>query len=430
MKNPRDATPVETAGARNFVLFRNNFLPASETFIHDELRFHRRYSGVVFCRRRLNENRFPNHKLVCLSDGFLGRADPLQALYLTTGLHPRFIEAIRRLDPALVHAHFGHNGIYALPTAKAARKPLVVSLHGRDVTMLIGPDRYHPRWLYYTRTAPILFQQADLFLAASTELAELAQEAGCPAHKIRIHRLGVDLDRFRPQGDHAHPASPTSPGDPGGKPGPRLPRPLRALEHAGPVVCMVGRFVEKKGFEYGIRAFAKTLEALPRKGNGRRRPRPMLVIIGSGPRRPLYEQLVSDLDLGDRVLFPGPLSQDGVAACMARSALVMTPSVVASNLDRESGLIVAKEAAATGLPVVGTWHGGIPEIVAQGETGFLVPERNVEGLAEALTRLLTDDDLRRRMGVAARKKMEREYDIRQSNEELERIYDEVAPERN
>jgi colanic acid/amylovoran biosynthesis glycosyltransferase len=87
--------------------------------------------------------------------------------------------------------------------------------------------------------------------------------------------------------------------------------------------------------------------------------------------------------------------------------------------------MVVKEAAASRLPCVGTRHGGLPEIVEEGETGYLVPERDIDALSERLGRLLKDAQLRERMGRAARAKMEREYDIRARNEELESCYDET-----
>ena len=93
--------------------------------------------------------------------------------------------------------------------------------------------------------------------------------------------------------------------------------------------------------------------------------------------------------------------------------------------ERESGLIVVKEAGACGLPVVGSVHGGIPEIIDEGVTGFLVQERDVGGLSDRLGSLLADEALRERMGAAARAKMEREYDVRERVSELEDLYDEA-----
>jgi colanic acid/amylovoran biosynthesis glycosyltransferase len=137
----------------------------------------------------------------------------------------------------------------------------------------------------------------------------------------------------------------------------------------------------------------------------------------------------ASLDLAGDVVFPGSLPHAEVCRLIRGATAVMAPSVVARNLDRESGLIVAKEAAACGVPTIGTIHGGIPDIIDDGITGFLVAERDVDALGAKLIKLLSDEGLRASMGQAARKKMEREYDIRDRVAKLENIYDDVIQDR-
>lgn len=368
-----------------FALFRNNFLPLSETFIHDELRFHKRYRGVVFTRRRMNESVFSGHEVHAANES--GKAAAL--LYGATALHPPFFAEFFRRRFALVHAHFGHNGLYALPYAQAFRLPLVVTVHGRDVTILVGPDRFLPEFWHYAIGSKALFSRATLILAASTELAELLVEAGCPESRIRIHRLGIDLENFA----------------------------FREREPEGILqVLMVGRLVPKKGFAFGLRAFAGAIEA----GIDAR-----LRIVGDGPHRAQLERLARELGISSRVTFSGALPHAEVIRAMRESVLLLAPSVVASNMDRESGLIVAKEASAVGVPVVAHWHGGLPDIVDDGVTGFLVPERDVPRMTGRIVALLRQPGLRASFGRAAREKMEREYDIRKTNERLENFYDEA-----
>ena len=103
-------------------------------------------------------------------------------------------------------------------------------------------------------------------------------------------------------------------------------------------------------------------------------------------------------------------------------------SVVAANGDRESGILVAKEAGARYVPVIGTYHGGIPEIIDDEKTGFLVPERDSEALAKRLWELIQDPALRLKLGQAAREKMSREYNVIQRIDVLESHYDEVRQE--
>jgi len=138
-----------------------------------------------------------------------------------------------------------------------------------------------------------------------------------------------------------------------------------------------------------------------------------------------FHALVDRLGIRQFVSFLGVLHPDQVSAYLKRCDVLLAPSVVTRIGERESGLIVAKEAGACGLPVVGTVHGGIPEIIDEGVTGFLVQERDVGALSNRLGTLLEDEVLRQRMGAAARAKMEREYDVRERVSELEDLYDQA-----
>jgi colanic acid/amylovoran biosynthesis glycosyltransferase len=103
--------------------------------------------------------------------------------------------------------------------------------------------------------------------------------------------------------------------------------------------------------------------------------------------------------------------------------VLLAPSCTAHNGDLESGLLVAKEAGAASVPVVASQHGGIPEIVEDGITGYLVPERDDRALADRLGRILADPTLRAQLGTSARAKVEREYNLRRQVAMLESLYD-------
>ncbi|RMG96198.1 MAG: glycosyltransferase [Deltaproteobacteria bacterium] len=369
-------------------LFSTNFLEYSQTFVYDELRHHERYDVDVYCMRRLNADRFP-WPSVHVMEGASGPAARLDAaLCRVTTLSARRYRALVRGDYALFHAHFGPGSVYALPYARALRKPLVVTVHGYDVPLLLSDRRYHPRFWRYAAAAPLLRRTVTRWLAASTELAEMLVDLGMPSDRVFVHRLGVEI----PQEDPLPP---------------RTPRYL----------LMVGRFVEKKGFVYGLRAFARIAH---------RYPDVELHLIGGGDLEGTLRDAAAALGIASRVRFLGVLPHAEVLATMARAYALVAPSVVAGNADRESGLIVVKEAAARGVPAVGTWHGGIPEIIDDGETGFLVPTRNSPALAEKMAALLDDPHARDRMGRAARDKMRRCYDLRARVRDLERHYDDVV----
>lgn len=366
-------------------LFANTFVAWSETFLWDEVRHHRRWEVDVFTCRRENADRFP-----------WDRVHVGGPLYAKTTLSPAFDRRFRSGRYQLVHAHFGPGGLYALPYARRHRLPLVVTFHGYDVPLLGSWERLRPQYWTYALLGPRVLRAMTLGLCASAELRELLVELGVPPERLLVHRLGVDLAAFAP-----------------------APRP-----RGGPAeVAMVGRFAEKKGFAYGVRAFHRAIGGGEAKSGG---AAAHLTIAGGGPGEARLRRLVDELGLNDRVTFAGVLAPAEVRTLLARTDVLLAPSVVPPDGDRESGVIVVKEACACGAVPVATWHGGIPEIVEDGVTGFLVPERDVDGLARRLTRLLDDRKLRARMAAAARTKMEREYDVRRQVGRLEEIYDEAC----
>ena len=368
-----------------FALFSTTFLPYSQTFIHDELRAHERYVADVFCKERLNAERFPYDPARIHTPG--GRIG--QGLYEALGRWPGFHRHFEQNDYALIHAHFGTGAVYALPYARTHKLPLVVTFHGNDVSALIGSQRYeYRRWRYLLRSSAI-FQQADLMLAVSLELQELLADLSGRPDAVKLHHLGIDLSAFRPP--EARPDGP-------------------------PHVVMIGRFTEKKGLIYGLRAFAEAV----RQGREAR-----MTIAGGGAQEGRLRQFVAKHDLDRHVRFAGVIPPVEVAALLRSADVLLAPSVVARDHDREGSPITIREASASEVPILSTFHAGIPQVVTDGETGFLVPERNVPALADRLITLLDDEGLRRRMGRAGRVKMEREFDLFEQVARLERHYDRV-----
>jgi colanic acid/amylovoran biosynthesis glycosyltransferase len=360
-------------------LFVGDWLRLSETFIYDQLRFQRDLCAHVCARSLHREGAFFPYPQVSA----LGLVEA--AAYWASGQAPRFLGALRRAGTRLIHAHYGLNGVKALPFARALGCPLVVTFHGHDVAGLFRANRFTARYFQYQRGARRMFERASLLLCASAELAQLLIERfAAPVARVRVHRLGIDLERFA-----------------------KVERPERA-----PTVLMVGRLVEKKGMSFGLRAFAQARQ---------REPEARLAIVGDGPLRRALEDEAGRLGIAEAVRFMGALPSEGVRAAMGEADLLLCPSVETQRGDRESGVLVLKEAAATGLATVGTRHGGIPEIIEHEQTGLLVPERDVGALAEALIELLGSHALRTRLGDAARAKMEREYDARRQNAALEQL---------
>jgi len=364
---------------RRLALFCTNFLPSSQVFVYEQLRQYRRWQPDVFAWRRFNRERFDVPRVFQAEPG-----------YVIRGESRRFTRAIAAGGYSLVHAHFGPAGAYARRHALRAGLPLLVTFHGYDVPLLGSPRRFLPLHLPYALGGPAMLRQMRLGLCASEELKHMLGALGVAPERLRVHRLGIDLDRFAFD-------------------------PVRDRRQ----VLMVGRLVEKKGFEYGLSAFARALRA----GASAR-----LTIAGEGERKGALERLARELGVADSVRFIGAQTHEQVAQLMAQASVLLAPSVVAKDGNRESGLIVVKEASASGTVPIGTLHGGIPDSIENESTGYLVPERDVELMADGLVRLLGDEALRSRFALAGRRKMESEFDNRKLVAELEDIYDEVARE--
>lgn len=381
---PSLPTPHGMAARPTAALFSTTFLPYSQTFIHDEIRAHERYDVDVFCKDRRNADRFPYDPARVHTPG-----GPLQrGLYERIGYWPPFSRVFDQNGYALIHAHFGNGAVYALPYARRHRLPLIVTFHGNDVSVLLGSQRYEPRRWRYVLRARTLFRQADLMLAVSLELQEFLADLSGRPDAVKLHHLGIDLSRFTAREEHEGP----------------------------PHVVMIGRFTEKKGMIYGLRAFAEAV----RQGRDAR-----LTIAGGGEREASLRRFVAEHGLGGHVRFAGVLAQDEVAALLRTADVLLAPSVVARDHDREGSPITIREASASEIPVLSTVHAGIPQLVDDGVTGFLVPERNVPALTDRLLTLLHDAELRRAMGRAGREKMAREFDLHTQVAELERHYDAV-----
>ncbi|GJL56734.1 MAG: colanic acid biosynthesis glycosyltransferase WcaL [Nitrospirales bacterium] len=284
----------------------------------------------------------------------------------------------------IVHCHFGPRGNIgaALKAAGVIQGKLVTTFYGFDLTSYIeerGPAVYN-----------LLFSRGDLFIAISEKMKNDLIRLGCRPDKIIVHRLGVDLKnfQFRPSIQK--------------KVGERI------------QILTIGRFVEKKGMEYGLRAFAKVVEKFPQIE---------YKIVGDGELRDEIDSLVSTLNLDDRLQLLGWKTQEDVAKLLESADIFLAPSVTSANGDQEGTPTVIIEALARGVPVLSTDHAGIPELIQNGKSGFLVPERDVEALSERLEWLINHPEVWEQMGCEGRKQVEKYYDINKLNDQLVNAYE-------
>lgn len=253
-------------------------------------------------------------------------------------------------------AEYGTMGCRLRLVCRRAGVRLFVHFHGFDATILLR----EPRWRWYYRR---LFADAAGIVAPSRFLANRLEALGCPPAKLHVSPCGIDPGRFPP-----------------------------TRREPGRVIA-VGRMVEKKAPQLTIRAFAKVHAALPEA---------RLNVVGDGPLRAACERAVAEHGLGEAVVFHGFQPPAAVAELMARAAVFAQHSVTAANGDMESLGVSLLEAQAAALPVLATDHNGFVDTVAHGETGLLVAEHDVDGMADAMLALLRDPSRGARMGAAGR----------------------------
>lgn len=361
---------------------RHYFLPPSETFIYNSIRSLDRYDTKVFAIARRSEDKFPLPGVTALRSLPWGGLEAL--LYRTTMYSPRFMRWAR--DVQILHAHMGYTGVHGLRAAASLGIPLVTSFYGNDVTILKSRQKYKAAYWHFWAYAKRLFAQGDRFLVLSNDMKEQLAACGCPEEKIVVNGLGIDLSRFSAE---------------------RSPRPADAPTE----VLMVGREVQKKGFDDGLRACAQA-KAQGAKLN--------VTLLGTnGPLQNELQELARELLL--EVHWPDPSTR--VPQAMAEADLLLVPSRTADNGDREGTPTVICEGSSAALPIVATMHAGIPEQVVDGTTGLLSPERDVEGLAASLLKLSHNPEMRLEMGFAAQKKAESDFSISSHRDRLQATYD-------
>jgi colanic acid/amylovoran biosynthesis glycosyltransferase len=276
---------------------------------------------------------------------------------------------VKRNNISLLHAHHGQLGILLLPFKDKTKLPLVTSIRGRDATMANQP-------VGYLENMKMLFERGERFFPVCHYLADRLLAWGCPPEKIRVLYGGVDLDQFHYQAPN--------------------------IESSSQNILSMGRLVEKKGHHILMQAFHKIRNKYPNA---------TLTIIGGGEMEEQLRSLASQLDLGDSFRLLNHLPKAKVREQMAKADLFVAASLEASNGDVEGIPNVLKEAMATGIPVISTYHAGIPELITNDKEGVLVQENNVHALAGALEWMLENKALWPYYSANARAKIEQAFDL-------------------
>lgn len=329
-------------------------------------------TAIALCS---NPHEWPALTRLLAGDRLPGRSRGVGTLMASAS----YARRARRLGVDHIHAHFATTpATVALFVSRLSGIPFSFTCHAYDV--------YVPNPALARKVA-----LASFVRCISTALREfiLRTYPGGNTSKLLVRYLGVDVEAFKRRA-----------------PAPGAPR----------TIVAVARLVPMKGLEDLIAA----CEMLRNDGVAFR-----CAIAGEGPLRSNLQAQIDRCRLGDCVRLMGHQSPENVMASLEASHIFALPCTLDPTGDRDGLPVAIMEAMAFRLPVVSTPMTGVPEIVEDGESGVLVPERNPRALADALARLIRDAEFRAAMGLRGRQIVEARFDIRENVQDLVDLFHEA-----
>ena len=378
-------------GKRVVASYCTTFLKPEMLHIYRQVTSLQSYSTFVMTKSLQNSERFPADDVEIIPQPhmnplrhgwmkFVQRRPPI----VYRGEYQMLSSLLQRRGADLMHIYFGHTGVHLQPFIERWGKPCVVSFHGADVAMKKEIRDYDLKLQNLFRSVPLIF-------ARCSSLADRLVELGCPRERLRISRTGLPLHEF--------------------------PYARREAPRDGRwKLLQACRLIPKKGVATTLCAFAIFQKRFPHAE---------LCIAGKGPLQAHLEELAEELGISAKVHFRGFLSQKELRALYLNSHIFVHPSETPPDQNQEGIPNSVLEAMATGLPVLGTRHGGIPEAVEHGRSGFLVEERDFEALAATMKELAGSRTVFREMGRLGSEDVVANFEQGAQIRQLEQHYDEA-----
>ena len=351
------AAPYEPALSETFIRAHLERLPARITLLHG-------WPLVEGGRPVLSAPRRAYHKL----------ARKLFRQGAEREVTDSFETAFRRARADAVLAEYGTVGASVTEACRRLRLPLVVHFHGYDASVREVLEEHRESY-------PRMFDAAWAVVAVSRAMRRKLVSLGAKPEKVHYNPYGIDCGEFA-----------------GAEP-----------SQAPPVFLAVGRFVEKKAPLLLLEAFAEVSRA---------EPAARLRMVGDGPLLEESRARAGGLGVAGAVEFLGARAHEFVREEMRAARCFVQHSVEAPNGDCEGTPLGVLEAGASGLPVVSTRHAGIPDVVLEEETGLLVEERDVRGMAAQMLRVARDAALAGRLGANARRHVAANFSREESERKL------------
>lgn len=276
-----------------------------------------------------------------------------------------FIRSLQKNKAQVVLAQYGTTAHRIVAICKHLNLPLITHFHGYDVsveTVIESCDNYKD-----------VFAYSSYLIAVSHAMQKRLINLGCPAEKIIYNPCAPDASflEIKPQ-------------------------------FSEPAFIGLGRFVSKKAPYYTILAFKQVVSKFPDA---------KLIIGGQGELLEVCKNLVLYYQLENNILLPGILSREEFSSYLSKGLAFVQHSVTAINGDQEGTPVAVLEASAAGLPVIATFHAGIPDVVLDGETALLVSEHDVDAMAQKMLQLLEDKSFAQQLGMKGKELIKKNFTI-------------------
>ena len=284
------------------------------------------------------------------------------------------ISFLRNQKVQVVLAEYGQTGVCIMDACKEANIPFVVHFHGFDAYDQSILDKF-------SQAYQLMFDKASAIIAVSHDMEQQLLNLGAPKNKLVYNPCGVDISLF-------------APGD---------------IASSAPLFVAVGRFVDKKAPYLTLLAFQKVVKVFSAA---------KLIMVGDGYLLESCKQLAKAIGIADNVQFTGSLTHSEVVELLRNARAFLQHSIQTSYGDSEGTPVALLEAGAAGLPVISTKHTGIADVVIPNQTGLLVEEGDIDGMAEAIIALAKDVELASKLGKAARERISENFSMERSIKNL------------
>lgn len=289
----------------------------------------------------------------------------------------------------IIHAHYGPIGWHYRKIAEKLNKPFIISFYGYDYEYL---PYTQPIW---KKRYQELFKQANLILCEGSNGGSILKKMGCPKEKIIISKLGVNVSN--------------------------IPYFKREKKEHNLKLIQIATFTEKKGHIYTVKAFIKALKECPNMS---------LTLVGSNFQKGIKENIIKEIaqnNIKDKITCIDHIDYDELYSFLKEFQVFIHPSCYSNTMDCEGGApVVLLDAQATGMPIISTTHCDIPEEVINGKTGILVPEKNIDKLAEEIKAFYEmDQKIYDEFSINARNHIETNYNAQTNALNLYKIYSKI-----